>query len=139
VVSASIQSHTFASARRLVRVARPAAAIVAVLAMTFVVTNRAGAATTRSVAIDLANPAGSGTGDAAADHVIVNGTNGDDNVHVRGKDGAAKVSGLVPTVTIAGAEFANDRLDINTLPGVDTVHSHLALNDIALFVNGNLA
>ena len=86
---------------------------------------------------DLASPAGSGTGDGSADNVIVNGTNGNDTVNVTGKDGTAKVRGLVPTVTIAGAEFTNDRLDINTLIGADTVRSQLAPNDIPLFVNGN--
>jgi hypothetical protein len=34
-------------------------------------------------------------------------------------------------------EFANDRLDVNTLGGHDTVTSQLAPNDIQLFVNGH--
>ncbi len=93
----------------------------------------------RNVAIDLASPAGSGTGDGANDHVVVNGTNGDDTVRVHDKDGIVKVHGLSAAVTIAGAEFANDRLDINTLAGVDRVHSHLGPNVIPLFVNGNPA
>ena len=43
------------------------------------------------VAIDLANPPASGTGDGAADDVIVNGTAGDDNINVTNDDGAVKV------------------------------------------------
>jgi hypothetical protein len=93
----------------------------------------------KNVAIDLANPAGSGTGDGAADDVIVNGTAGDDNVHVSSNLGAVKVRGLVPTVTITGGEVANDRLDIDTLTGVDRVRSRLTPADIPLFVNGNPA
>jgi len=93
----------------------------------------------KTVAIDLASPPGSGTGDAAADHVIVTGTNGNDKVNVTSTVGIAKVHGLVPVVTIAGAEAANDRLDINTLTGVDKVVSHLGAGDIQLFVNGSPA
>jgi Ca2+-binding RTX toxin-like protein len=89
----------------------------------------------KKVAIDLANPAGSGTGDASADHVEVFGTNGDDNVRVLSRDGAATVHGLVPIVAIAGAESANDQLAVTTLTGNDTVRSHLGPNHIGLLVN----
>jgi Ca2+-binding RTX toxin-like protein len=93
----------------------------------------------KNVAVDLANPPASGIGDGAADDVIVNGTAGDDNVHVASKDGAVRVRGLVPIVTITGAEVANDRLDIDTGTGVDRVRSRLTPADIPLFVNGNPA
>jgi Ca2+-binding RTX toxin-like protein len=92
--------------------------------------------TVKTVALDLANPIATGTGDGSADHVIVTGTNGDDTVRVRNVDGTVRVRGLVPFVTITGAESANDRLDINTLTGVDSVRSHLTPTDIPLFVNG---
>ena len=50
-----------------------------------------------------------------------------------------KVSGLVPTVNVLHSEIANDRLDINTLAGTDTVKSAgLAAGVIELFVNGVL-
>ena len=88
------------------------------------------------VNVDLASPPGSGTGDGQADDVIVNGTNGVDKIGVSGSAGSAKVGGLAAVTTIAGAEFPTDRLDVNTLAGADTVHSHLAPNDIRLFVDG---
>jgi Ca2+-binding RTX toxin-like protein len=91
------------------------------------------------VSIDLASPAASGTGDGAADRVIVSGTNGDDKVGVTSAAGIVSVKGLAPAVRVAGAEAANDRLDVNTLTGVDRVRSHLTATDVPLFVNGNPA
>jgi hypothetical protein len=47
------------------------------------------------------------------------------------------VSGLAATTRILTPEFANDRLDVNTGAGADTVDaSALAPNTIQLFVNG---
>jgi hypothetical protein len=88
------------------------------------------------VNLDLASPPGSGIGDGQPDDVIVNGTAGVDSIGVSGSAGSAKVTGLAAVVGITGAEFANDRLDINTLAGADVVHSHLAPDDIQLFVDG---
>ena len=89
--------------------------------------------------VDLAGSLGGATGDNAADDVIVNGTDGDDRIKVSGDDGGVKVSGLVPTVNVFHSEIANDRLDINTLAGTDTVKSAgLAAGVIQLFVNGVL-
>jgi hypothetical protein len=49
------------------------------------------------------------------------------------------VSGLSATVGIVHAEAANDRLDVNTLAGTDTVDSSgLAAGAIQLFVDGLL-
>jgi Ca2+-binding RTX toxin-like protein len=90
--------------------------------------------------IDLAGSLGGTTGDAAADRVVVNATNGNDKVHVSGSAGV-EVSGLVPTVRIfhSEAEAANDRLEINTLAGTDTVKSaSLDGGLIQLFVDGAL-
>src|SRR6476659_10180384 len=89
--------------------------------------------------VDLAGSLGGATGDNAADDVIVNGTDGDDRIKVSGDDGGVKVSGLVPTVNVFHSEIANDRLDINTLAGTDTVKSAgLATSVIQLFVDGVL-
>jgi Ca2+-binding RTX toxin-like protein len=89
--------------------------------------------------IDLAGTLGGTTGDAAADRVIVNATNGDDKVDVSGNAGGVKVKGLVPTVRVLHAETANDSLEINTLAGTDTVKSvHLDPGLILLFVDGTL-
>ncbi len=90
----------------------------------------------KTVALDLSSSPGSGTGDGAADRVIVTGTNGDDKVRVTNTDGTVRVRGLVSRVAITGAEAANDRLEINTLTGIDSVRSKLTAADIALFVNG---
>jgi len=93
----------------------------------------------RAVNVDLAGSLGGAAGDSAADDVIVNGTDGDDRIKINGDDGDVKVSGLVPTVNVLHSEIANDRLDIKTLAGTDTVNSAgLAAGVIELFVNGVL-
>jgi Ca2+-binding RTX toxin-like protein len=89
--------------------------------------------------VDLAGSLGGTTGDNAADDVIVNGTNGNDTIKVNGDAGGVKVGGLAPTVNVLHSEIANDRLDINTAAGTDTVNSAgLADGLIELFVNGVL-
>ncbi len=89
--------------------------------------------------VDLASTLGGTTGDGAADRVIVNGTNGDDTIDVNGDAGGLQVSGLVPAVRVLHSEPANDRLEINTLAGADTVNSAgLAAGVIQLFVDGVL-
>ena len=48
-----------------------------------------------------------------------------------------KVSGLAATVNVLHPEVANDRLEINTLAGTDTVDAGgLAAAAVQLFVNG---
>jgi RTX calcium-binding nonapeptide repeat (4 copies) len=89
--------------------------------------------------VDLAGTLDGATGDGAADDVIVNGTDGKDTIKVKGNAEDVKVGGLVPTVNVLHAEIANDRLDINTLAGNDTVKSAgLAGDAILLFVDGVL-
>jgi hemolysin type calcium-binding protein len=89
--------------------------------------------------VDLAGTLDGATGDGAADDVIVNGTDGKDTIKVKGNAEDVKVGGLVPTVNVLHAEIANDRLDINTLAGTDSVQSDgLAAHSIALFVDGTL-
>jgi Ca2+-binding RTX toxin-like protein len=83
------------------------------------------------VAIDLASPPGSGTGDGAADSVTVNATQGDDHITVLGQGGSLTVTGLPETVTISGSEATdalvvaggagNDTLSAATLPAGNTV------------------
>jgi Ca2+-binding RTX toxin-like protein len=91
------------------------------------------------VNIDLAGTLGGATGDGQADHVIVNGTNGDDTIDVSGDQDVVKVSGLAPTIEVLHPEVANDRLDIDTLAGADTVSTlGLAAGAIQLFVDGVL-
>jgi Ca2+-binding RTX toxin-like protein len=78
-------------------------------------------------------------GDGQPDRVVVNGTDDDDTITVSGDSGGVKVSGLAATVAVLHSEAANDRLEINTLAGRDTVDSGgLAAGAIQLFVDGAL-
>ena len=87
-----------------------------------------------NVVVDLAAALHGSAGDGAADRVIVNGTNGNDAIAV---GGAVEVHGLAAAVTVRHPEAANDRLEINTLAGVDTVDtSKLPAGLIQLLVNG---
>jgi Ca2+-binding RTX toxin-like protein len=91
-----------------------------------------------SVDLDLAGALGGTTGDGQTDHVVVNGTNGDDAVTVAGVAGDVNVTGLAPTVELRHAE-ANDQLDFETFGVNDTVASGgLAAGAIQLFVDGVL-
>jgi Ca2+-binding RTX toxin-like protein len=92
-----------------------------------------------SVNIDLAGTLGGAAGDGQSDHVVVNATNGNDAIDVSGDSQIVKVSGLVATTEILHSEVANDRLDINTLAGADTVgFAGLAAGTIQHFVDGVL-
>ena len=89
----------------------------------------------RQVAIDL--QAGGGGGDAAADSVIVNGTNGADQITVSLSGSAVLVNGLTAQVSISGQEAANDGLTIDGLAGNDVIDaSALSAGQIALTING---
>jgi hypothetical protein len=90
-----------------------------------------------AVNLDLAGTLGGNTGDGAADQVIVNASNGNDNININGDAATGvRVSGLAATVRILHSEAA-DRLDINTLLGNDTVNpGGLAAGAIQLFVDG---
>ena len=70
---------------------------------------------------DLAGTLGGSAGDAAADTVVVNGTNGADVIDVFGAGTSASVLGLATQVSIANSEGANDSLAINALGGDDDV------------------
>ena len=75
------------------------------------------------VNLDLASPAGSGTGDGPADTVIVNGTNSADAIGVTGAGTNYTVAGLQAFVAVTGSEGANDSLVVNALGGSDTVNA----------------
>jgi Ca2+-binding RTX toxin-like protein len=78
-----------------------------------------------------------GVGDAAADVVIVNGTNGNDSINVVGAGTSVSVLGLPVQVSVAGSEGANDSLIINALGGNDSVTATtLAAGIIKLTVDG---
>jgi predicted lipoprotein with Yx(FWY)xxD motif len=90
-----------------------------------------------NVRVDLAGTMGGSAGDSATDRVIVNGTNGDDHIVVSGGTTGVRTSGLAPTVDVVHSEVANDRLELNTLAGSDTVDpSALTAGAIQLLVDG---
>ena len=92
-----------------------------------------------SVNVDLAGTLGGVAGDGQADRVVVNATNGNDTIDVSGDAEVAKVSGLAATTRVLHSEVANDRLEINTLAGTDTVSSAgLVAGAIKLFLDGVL-
>src|SRR5439155_637866 len=92
-----------------------------------------------AVNVDLASTLGGATGDAQTDRIVVNATNGDDAIDVSGGADVVKVSGLTPTIKILHSEVANDRLEINTLAGTDTVDTiGLTAGAIQLFEYGIL-
>ena len=90
----------------------------------------------KNVNIDLASPTGSGVGDGQADTIIINATGGADTIFVSSSGGAITVSGLAETVTITGAEAANDRLVINGLGGDDIIDAAGLMGGIQLTANG---
>jgi Ca2+-binding RTX toxin-like protein len=93
----------------------------------------------RTVNVDLASTLGGAAGDGQADRVTVVGTDGNDRIDVSGDAGAVKVSGLAAAIRVLHPEAALDRIDLNTLGGVDTVASAaLAAGTIQLFVDGAL-
>jgi Ca2+-binding RTX toxin-like protein len=71
--------------------------------------------------VDLAGTIGGTAGDAKADTVIVNGTNGDDIIDIFGAGTSVSVLGLAAQVNITNAEGANDSLVINGLGGKDGI------------------
>ena len=71
--------------------------------------------------VNQAGTIGGTAGDAAADVVIVNGTNGNDIIDVVGAGTSVSVIGLPARVNITNAEAANDSLVINALGGNDGV------------------
>jgi Ca2+-binding RTX toxin-like protein len=88
-----------------------------------------------TTALDLA--ASGGAGDAAADSVIVNGTNVDDVIQAAGSAAGVSVFGLATTVNIAGGEAANDRVTMNALNGDDVIEaSGVASGSIGLNLSG---
>lgn len=82
--------------------------------------NNLAATDVKQVDINLA--ATGGAGDGAADQVIVNGTNGNDQIVVVGAGTSVSVSGLSAQVNITGTE-AGDLLTINAGNGNDTINA----------------
>jgi RTX calcium-binding nonapeptide repeat (4 copies) len=73
------------------------------------------------VNVNLAGTIGGAAGDAQADTVIVNGTNGDNIIDVFGAGTSVSVLGLSAQVNVTSSEGANDQLVINGLGGDDGI------------------
>ncbi|TWT10026.1 calcium-binding protein [Reyranella sp. CPCC 100927] len=71
--------------------------------------------------INLSGVLGGTTGDASADTVTVNATNGNDSITVTGSGTSVAVAGLSALVSVTNAEGANDTLVINALGGNDSI------------------
>jgi Ca2+-binding RTX toxin-like protein len=94
----------------------------------------------RRVNVDLAGTLGGAAGDGQADRVVVNATNGNDTIDISGDAQTVKVSGLRATTRVLHSEVANDRLEINTLGGADSVgFAGLGAGAIKLLLDGVLA
>ena len=81
-------------------------------------------------AVDADLSASLGGGDAAADTVIANGTDGADAARVSRSGAQARVSGLAATTRVTGSEAALDTLRVHTLGGDDEVTIASNLNDL---------
>jgi Ca2+-binding RTX toxin-like protein len=90
-----------------------------------------------TINLDLASPAGDVAGDGDADSVIINGTNGADNILVAGHDHVVRIGGLKAQVNITGVDPADDELSINALAGADSIDaSGLLAGVIDLILSG---
>jgi Ca2+-binding RTX toxin-like protein len=76
-----------------------------------------------------------GGADAAADSVVVNGTEGDDSIAVTGAGTGAAVTGLASVVSIRNAE-PTDSLSVNTLAGTDQVRTNGIAGVLQVLVDG---
>ena len=70
--------------------------------------------------IDLAATLGGTAPDGIAENVVVNATNGDDDIAINGNGSGADVTGLATAVSITHAD-PTDTLSVNTLAGTDNV------------------
>jgi Ca2+-binding RTX toxin-like protein len=91
------------------------------------------------VSVQLAGTFGGNTGDSTADNVIVNGTNGDDDIVVASGITSTLVMGLSAVVSVFTADAALDRLTVNALGGNDHVQATgLAIGVIGLTLSGGI-
>ncbi len=92
----------------------------------------------KALLVDLGLPP-SGTGDAQADNIILNGTQTNDVITVSGTASNVTATGLSAALTIIGMEAANDSLTVNALGGADVVDgSALIAGVIRTTINGGL-
>jgi hypothetical protein len=85
--------------------------------------------------IDLAGTLGGNAGDGAVDNVVVNGTNGDDTIHIDGSGSGADVTGLATAVSVKHTD-QTDLLSVNTLAGTDNVFVNGVAGVLQVLVDG---
>ena len=85
--------------------------------------------------IDLASALGGTAADGAVDSVVVNGTNGDDNIAINGNGSGADVTGLATAVSVKHAD-PTDTLSVNTLAGTDNVVANGVAGVLQVLVDG---
>ena len=85
--------------------------------------------------LDLASALGGSAADGALDSVVVNGTNGDDNIDITGNGSGADVTGLATAVSVKHAD-PTDSLSVNTLAGTDNVRVNGVAGVLQLLVDG---
>jgi hypothetical protein len=85
--------------------------------------------------LDLAGALGGSAGDGAADSVVVNGTDGDDNIDITGNGSGADVTGLATAVSVKHAD-QGDRLSVNTRGGTNRVSPNGVFGALAVLVDG---
>lgn len=88
--------------------------------------------------IDLAPSLGGTTSDGVGDSVVVNGTEGDDNIAVNGSGSQVDVTGLATAVSVKHPDASNpaDTLAVNTLGGNDSVFTSGVAGLLQLLVDG---
>lgn len=93
----------------------------------------------KEINVSLAAASGGSLGDGQADNIIVDATDGDDNVAITGGGTMATVAGLSAVVNVSTAEGSLDRLTVRARGGSDHVDAAgLAAGVIALTVNGGI-
>jgi hypothetical protein len=86
--------------------------------------------------LDLAGALGGNAADGADDSVVVNGTDGDDNIQIAGNGSGADVTGLATAVSITHAD-PSDKLSVNTLAGADNVFATGVAGVLQVLVDGS--
>ena len=86
--------------------------------------------------IDLAAALGGNVPDGIAENVVVNATNGDDNINVTGNGSGADVTGLATAVSITHTD-PTDILSVKTLAGTDNVLVNGVAGVLQVLVDGN--
>lgn len=85
--------------------------------------------------IDLAATLGGTAPDGTPENVVVNATNGDDDIAIEGNGSGADVAGLATAVSITHAD-PTDTLSVNTLAGTDNVLVNGVAGVLQVLVDG---